>query len=824
MKLAFHKLVPSPFGRGARGDGLGNPYKKGAAISRSTALTPALSQRERGRKLAFRSAAVVVCVVCHCLLASSAVCNSLRGDNDLEEVNNSNPIELDRYNVVWTTPGRSAADSMPLGNGEVGVNLWVEEGSDLCFYISRTDAYSEISRLLKVGKVRVSISPNPFAAGRPFRQELQLREGRCEITAGEDNKKLTLSIFVDIHQPVVHVVGRSDSPVSVKATVESWRTSPHVVARGEEQNSAWTMQQAPFDLVESADVFPTGLGDAAVWYHRNETSVVPLTLKHQGLESVADIVHDPLLHRTFGGWLTGEGFKAVDKRSVATPEPVKTFSLRVAVPCEQTPDAQTWLDRAKDLANRSADTEEARRRTTARWWTFWARSWVIVGNNDTINRGYILQRYVQACGGRGTLPIKFNGSIFTVEPKAMKKPFNPDWRNWGDCHWWQNVRISYHPMLASGDFEMMEPMFRMYESVRPLCEARAKIYHGAKGCYFPETMTIWGTYSNRDYGWNRTGHQPKDVLCPYWAYAWNQGPELVALMLDRWDYTQDEAFLREHVLPMAESALAYFDTRFKKDSGGKIVLDPTQSVETYWFNVVNDAPTAAGLCNITTRLCDLPERLVPAERRAFFARMKAACPAVPTEEAKRDGKVVRKLAPAEKYQDKRNNCENPELYPVWPFRLYGPGKPGLDDALAAYRLRRNHLDVGWGYDGNCAAALGLADEAARILKIKSANSNPAYRWPATWGPNFDWLPDQDHGGNLLITTQLMLLQSDGDAIRLLPAWPKDWDVRFRLHAARRTVVECAYRRGKIERLRVEPASRRKNVVCAIAKLPDLANP
>ena len=82
-----------------------------------------------------------------------------------------------------------------------------------------------------------------------------------------------------------------------------------------------------------------------------------------------------------------------------------------------------------------------------------------------------------------------------------------------------------------------------------------EIYHGAQGCYFPETMTVWGTYSNGDYGWNRTGHKPKDVLCPYWQFAWNQGPELVALMLDRWDYTGDKTFLKEEVLPMAESVL-----------------------------------------------------------------------------------------------------------------------------------------------------------------------------------------------------------------------------------------------------------------------------
>ena len=140
--------------------------------------------------------------------------------------------------------------------------------------------------------------------------------------------------------------------------------------------------------------------------------------------------------------------------------------------------------------------------------------------------------------------------------------------------------------------------------------------------------------------------------------------------------------------------------------------------------MINDAPTTAGLNNITARLCALPERLTTAEQREFFAKMKAACPAVPVEEAEFDGKKVRKLAPAEKYAKQRSNCENPELYAIWPFRLYGLGKPGLDEAVAAYTHRLNHLDVGWGYDGNCAALLGLTDEAARILKVKCRELEP----------------------------------------------------------------------------------------------------
>ena len=893
---------------------------------------------------------------------------------------------------------------MPLGNGQVGINLWVEEDGDLRFYISRTDSLSEASRLLKLGGVRISLDPNPFKAGMPFRQELILSDGQCEITAGD----VKLLVFVDSSAPVIHIDGVSTKPVKVKAAADNWRTKPHPLA-GEELNSSWTLHGSPTAVTESADIFPANVGDAVVWYHRNESSAAfASTLKLQSLESVADVARDPLLRRTFGGWMTATGssspsmkndvseFKSVEGHALESRRSLLTFQIRVACPCFQPSTADAWLKQARSLASEPvartdfltadlAAKSDALLRTSAAWHSFWDRSWVIVdgdraaevpgnehalrigydsaggnkfpgeieslsvydkafpaevitrhakddpalknlppqgllesgpgrpraidrhrvalksaftlearikptalapgrifdrltaGGSDgflfdthpgdtlrlivgstqltaprgilqagkvyhvaatydsesgamriyldgrlvaryggdassSVTRGYTLQRYVMACGGRGPYPIKFNGSIFTVEPKPFGKPYNADWRAWGDCHWWQNVRFAYHTMLAGGDFEMMDPLFQMYASVRPLAEARSRLYHGAEGCYFPETMTVWGTYSNGDYGWNRAGRQPKDVCCPYWQYAWNQGPELVSLMLDRWDYTGDEDFLTGQVLPMAESVLKYFDTRFKKDAGGRIVLDPTQAVETYWHGVINDMPSTAGLNDITTRLCALPEKLTAERQRNFFQRMRAACPTIPVEEAEVGGKTVRRLAPAQKYDKGRSNCENPELYGIWPFRLYGLGKPGLEEARAAYASRQAHLDCGWGYDGNCAALLGLTDEAARILKIKCANSHPAYRWPATWGPNFDWLPDQDHGGNLLETTQLMLLQPVGDKILLLPAWPKAWDVNFKLRASRNTVVECTYRHGRIERLAVTPESRRADVV------------
>jgi hypothetical protein len=61
----------------------------------------------------------------------------------------------------------------------------------------------------------------------------------------------------------------------------------------------------------------------------------------------------------------------------------------------------------------------------------------------------------------------------------------------------------------------------------------------------------------------------------------------------------------------------------------------------------------------------------------------------------------------------------------------------------------------------------------------------------------------------------MLLQPGDDAngtVVLLPAWPCDWDVSFKLAAPRNTTVALSYRAGAVASLVVTPASRRPAVV------------
>jgi len=840
-----------------------------------------------------------------------------------------NPFELSTYDVVWHSPSKDAAGSMPIGNGEVVLNVWAEDTTgDLLILIARTDSISEISRILKLGRIRIHLNNSPFKNASDFTQRLNLRDGVINISA----RGSQLKVFVDSGSHVIHVRGNLAKPTTISAALESWRNAPRELPKAE-YASAWTAQNAPFPLIESADVIANQNGNLT-FYHHNSTSIVQRIWENQTLTN-APGRFDPLKDLTFGGLVRGDGFESQGSDRLVSKSPLRSFDLSVATLTSVAKSGEDWRQNILSLKLPSSDAAEKR---TKKWWNeFWDRSHVFVsaqtspqpvpenqfvlrigvdsnGQNqfsgeisspesqlptaanhgvlklaavikptelkpgrifdkltagqsdgflfDThpgnglrlivgdmtlvapgclvankaqrvraeydgstgeasiylnnlrvahrlggdpleVSRGYVLQRYVQACQGRGKYPIKFNGGYFTVEPAASGMPFNPDWRRWGDCFWYQNTRHMYHPMLASGDFEMMAPFFRLYEDAIPLAESRSRIYHGAEGAYFPETMTHYGTYGGQDYGWDRTGLQPKDVQCPWWDDAWNQGPELLQLMLDYYDFTQDPEFLNRQLIPTATSILKYFDTRFKKDPNGRIILDPTQVVETYWTGVVNDMPSTAGLISVTHRLANLPGAT------PFFRRLATQCPELPLETKLGQ----RKLAPAQKYDPTTSNVENGELYAVWPFRLVSLARPQLlTEAKAAYAQRLNRLDNGWGYDGNVAALLGMTDEAARILSVKCRNSSPAYRWPATWGPNFDWLPDQNHGGNLLNTTNLMLMQAEGNEIRIFPAWPKTWDVSFRLHAPHKTIVEAELRNGVITKLKVTPESRRKDVI------------
>jgi hypothetical protein len=276
-------------------------------------------------------------------------------------------------------------------------------------------------------------------------------------------------------------------------------------------------------------------------------------------------------------------------------------------------------------------------------------------------------------------------------------------------------------------------------------------------------------------------------------------------------------------IPLLKSAVAFFDQHYryraKQHFGqefsdeGEYILYPCMALETYTGNVKNPSDVIAALTVLTREFQTLPDKWLSAEEKEFYEEMGSRLPQMP----RRMMKGFETISPAEKW-DKIINQEIPQLYPVYPWGIFGIGKPDLDVAINTWNYgidearQKNHIS--WHQDAIFCARMGLTEEAKIITLKKLADANRPF--PTFWGPGHDWVPDHNWGGSGMIGLQEMLMQTSGDEIRLFPAWPKEWDVNFKLHAPMNTVVEGVLKNGEVLELKVTPENRVNDVI--ISKL------
>ncbi|MCO6046942.1 DUF5703 domain-containing protein [Aeoliella sp. ICT_H6.2] len=708
--------------------------------------------------------------------------------------------EVGNANVVWSSPSSDSAGSMPLGNGDIGINAWVDPNGDLLMYVGKTDAWSENARLLKLGLIRVSGLLSP---GETFRQEFDLRNASIKINAGEGADATSLSLWVDANNPAVQIQAESQSDRTIEVRFEPWRTADRQLTSAE-IHSAYGLQGAnPNPVIVTADTVVGGQSNRIEWYHRNESSIWSQNLQTVDLDPNNTVGTDPLLHNTFGAAIRGANLTNIDNTTLRSSVPSTTHSITIHPLTSQTATANEWQQQLDTQIAQTESTElEARQMAHSQWWNeFNNRSYIRVSGSDaaeTVSQGYALQRAMNAFSGRGGSPIKFNGSIFVVDTYnrtvAGSSGLDADYRRWGGPYWWQNTRLPYWSMAASGDVEQMMPLFDMYLEALPLAKESVQAYWGHDGVYFPETVYLWGTPTSANYGWpGERGSLPAGTtLNNYIRYEWQGGIELSAMMLEAYNITRDDQFLQDKLLPIAESVVTFYDQHYGRDANGKLELSGDAQVLETWWEATNPLPEVAGLHFVLGKLLDLPLSETTQTQREQWTRLLGELPEIPTRTV---GDTVI-FSPGETFADKHNS-ENGELYGVFPYLISGVGKDNLQMGIDTYNNRYHTNNSGWSQDVIQAVLLGLTDQAKSQVIARYAASDPGSRFPGFYGPNFDWLPDQDHPSVANIALQKMILQVDGDEVELFPAWPSDWDVEFKLHGPAGQVFMGAYANGEV---------------------------
>ncbi len=735
--------------------------------------------------------------------------------------------QLEDYHVVWDTPGKDPSDSMPTGNGDIGLNVWTDPAGDVLVYLGKTDSWDENGRLLKVGRLRLHFDPSPFFQPESFRQELSLTESAVYLEANG----FRLKIWVDANRPAVHLEGTGKQPCEVTAKLEIWRTEPTEMLledkRDGRKNGGSEGSHSESGLV-LAGLHPVILPDtvaddpdSVIWYHRNETSIWAGELKHQGLGGFTETAQDPLLNLTSGGILWADHFEKQDGTTLYA-HGIREFHICAALLTAQTDTAGEWLEKARELARQIRQTplEQAYAQHLGYWKEFWSRSYIKLeapgeegAEAETITRMWHLQRYTVACAGRGAFPLKFNGSIFNVDGShSAENPYcgqnySADFRAWGGCYWFQNQRQIYWAMLASGDFECMLPFFRMYYNALPFSKYMTKKWFGHEGAFFPETMYFWGGYNRADYGLTpaEQRERPSDVESGYVKRYWQGGLELSFMMLEYFHYTGNQETFSELLYPVIREVLAFYDQHYPVGEDGKMDIEPAQCLETIW-NAKNPLPEIAGLQAVLEALLDMPgECLDEAEKKRLRTLLEKA---PPLNIGVKNGKRV--ILCCEEGETETHNQENISMYAVFPYKRYGLFQEDLETARETFAQRDFDTYYSCWHNNNVFAAyLGLQKDARKNL-AKRYVLHHGYRFP-TFYVDGDWVPDHDNGSVAQQTIQAMLVQSYRDSVLLFPAFPENWDAEFKLYTAEGVKIEAARKDGSVQIRNTAPSVPGKDI-------------
>ena len=731
---------------------------------------------------------------------------------------------MENYNIKFTSQSKNSGESMPLGGRDIGCNVWVEN-DQIYLYMAQSGAFDEEGNMIKSGRLKITLSPAPFSDS--FLQELQLKKGCIEISGKSNNASTKILLWVDVKRGILHIEINSDAEHQITVSYENWRNS--------ENNYKYP------DTILAAD-------EGILFYHQiKEEKHFWNHIRQEGLESIAGKFPNVQKNLISGGRLIADNMRYTGKKeNIYAGLPCGCYSLEAAAKYQEIKVlfhiSQNILDIWKNELDKTAsESRSDGRRETLEWWDeFWDRSYINIkpdaaDENDQdwqAGRNYQLFRYMLGCNAYGRFPTKFNGGLFTVDPVYWGARYGaktPDERDWGGIIFTaQNQRHIYWPMLKSGDFDMMHPQFEFYLRLLEGAKARSRYFFGVENAAcIPEQTDANGLSAY--YGLYGLDYPI------YVRYHYAASLEFGYMMLK---YIEAAGEINtDRYINFITVILNFYDQMYSKlDENGKRIIFPSTAQETYHKAPVIDVwgedgryaanynPDETAVTNPSDVIYAL--RAVIKEllekgygdqyRREKWEEILNQLPPIP-KEIKREHTVISPCELPKKYI--KINCEFPQLYATFPYHEIGIGENNKDDlqlAIDTYNYawddKDQFMNLSWMHIGLFAARMGMVKEAYhyQIDKLKDSGR----RFPAFWGPGHDYVPDHNWGGCGMTGLQEMLLQNFAGKIYLLPAWPENVDVKFKLWIENNTCVTASYIKGELQ-YTISDANRVKDIVVCV---------
>jgi hypothetical protein len=686
--------------------------------------------------------------------------------------------------VVLGQPNTADSQSLPLGNGSLGVAAWAANG--FTAQLNRSDTMPD---RLSPGQVNIP--------------------GLTAMTSASN-----FSGYLDLYNGVLH---ESGGGITMNAWVPEGKDELVVDVSGVNPSTA---QTATLSLWSGRSPTASSSGAygslAQTWVDNTQTGN-----SGQTFGAMATI--------TAGGQnVTGSVVNSTEVQVSFTPNSDGDYRVIIASPKWTGGNAETTASSL--IGSDTTATTASLLATQSSWWnSYWANSGLIQitssdGSGQYMENLRTLYLYDEAATMKsGAYP----GSQAGVADMFAYDKDQQDWYPAG--YWLWNLRGQIAANISSGNFNLNLPIFAMYLGDLPSIESWTTAQMGGTaGACVPETMRFNGN------GYYNGGSNSQNASCAtasspsYNAEDITSGAELALWVWQQYQDTGSLSFLQTYYPIIQQTTTFLLDYQSLGSDG---YLHATANAhETQW--AVKDPTTdlaadqalfpaevqAATLLNTDSALVakvKTAETEIEPYARASQTSLTTLLNSQPTSAstvASLDSQGTDVIADSYQPSATLENSENIGLEPVWPYGDIGDDTVVNGDNLTAladrtYNSRPNVNDADWSFDAVDAARLDMAsqvqsDLTANTESYQSYISGLANLSSGTVG---DEPYIEQQSGVATALDEALATDYDG-TLRFAPAWPSAWSASGTVYIQGGSKVDVQVENGTLATAAIQAGS------------------
>lgn len=714
-----------------------------------------------------------------------------------------------RADLDYSTPTVRSEEGMPVGNGRMGSLVWTTP-SALKFQINRVDVFA-----MHASSVSFPEADSDYAAGCAY-VDINLASAGEDVFAGD-----TFRQHLSVYEALMTAQGRG-----VTARVIAWPQRDVFAVEINDQRPAPEAVNIDLRMLRYARPYIRGKT-----YELEKSHAVEVRTREHLARSQLDIRDDRIFltqqfkEKDFYGasavviLVLGRRARAryLNETTVQlSAEAARgNFTILIGTAASLDPKEDVAMLAAAELAAAEPRGFDGLRADTAAWWReFWSQGQVAMhsadGQADLVGANYTYAQYLMGASSRGKYPPRFGGLLWRT---------TGDLSRWGSQYWWANTRAYYQNLMPTGRLELMNPMFDMYFNMRESCALAARQQWGAQGHWIPEIVFFDGlerlpddiAAELQDLMLARKPYEQRSAKFQAFAEVrnrhharWNfqadgewvegkyvvptkgsgiyghcthilgAGARIADLFWQRYQFTMDEAWLRDRAYPMIKAQAEFYRTfpNLRKEADGIYHIHHVNSGESEWGG--SDTAYEVGAMHLIFPLAVRAAEIlgVDAELRPLWQEIQDHLPPPPARPY-----VAGATGPG-------------GVYGAFIYR--GPGdieplgpEPELKKKFLSFNRLGSFIDE---------PGIGGAQIFRNRLRLRE-------------GPG---AIDAEHIAGLANGVNFSLLDStppDGEQgkplLRVFPSWPKDWDAEFTLLARGAFTVSAKHDGGKIGAVMIE---------------------